>query len=1222
MMADTDRNLLFGVLAMQQDLIDPRQFADACALWAVRKNISLADLLLERGWITEQDRRDVERFLERKLKRHGGDIRATLGAAADANVRDAIRGVDDSTLRNSIAALPPAAGYVLVETLVRPTAQRSRYQLTRLHAEGGLGKVWLARDSDLNRDVALKEIQPSQVSQPEAWRRFVQEAQVTGQLEHPNIVPVYELSRRPEDDQPFYTMRFVRGQTLRDAIADFHREGSERRGDPLERLRLLQAFVSICQAVGYAHSRGVIHRDLKPENVVLGGFGEVILLDWGLAKMVDAPDPEQGLPGVAVTADARVDATIPGRQLGTPAYMAPEQAEGRLDLIDNRTDIYGLGAILFETLAGRPPHSGKDATEVLQRIVSGDTPGVRSVEPSAPKALDAVCARAMNKLRSGRYAKASDLADDVQRWLAYEPVSAYPEPWTTRLARQARKHKTLVTAAAVLLLTSIPILTVSSIRIAREQEQTAKNFMRACDAVNTMLTEVGEVDLADVPQMEAKRKKLLDQARGFYLKVFRETPPSSSAVRLEAGRANGRLGDIAEMLGDYIEAEQAYDQANTELERLVAAHPADVSYRSELARSKYGQGVLMKKSNRSRESEAAFREALALWEKVGKDAPQRTDVKGWVNKTQYQLGALLAKLEGRSRENESLYDAALKSQEELLVGNPDSEQLANYARQLNNLAILMAATGRRAEAESRYRRAAEILEKLTAEAPTVPGHRYRLAYTDNNLALLLLGSNPREAERLFRKAHDLLNALANDFPKVPDYQQDLARSSKNLGDLLAATQDGSGDQAPALRAASTLLTRALERQRGLAAASPAIANYRASLASTLTSQGNLQFKTDPREAMKSYQEAIDTHEQLVKEFPNVPEYRYALGESVLSLARSMATQNDPGTCPQIERAIAAHRAALEADPRNVRYALGLCEDERILATVLLALGQHAPASEAAFALARIRPSNFEDKLEAARIFAVCALVVRQGTLPDEEREAAATNYARKAVDQLRSAFGPGSTLAPRALDDSQFEPLRQDDVFKQFREELDQKTKPAAGPASPQGNRPSELANVGPRRSEPDAVLNERLEGEGTGSRHGRHQSEPQVRSPSKLDIEAVRQVDNVGGPRDVGDAEAAVVQGSRHVRLEDRHDGRDPTAQLAVAVREVADTEVIVEDRHVVRADRYVDRREPLKEELVGGLDEPDIGLDGRVMKAPRGVRRAGEGRRTGRCRDESTGR
>ena len=417
---DVDRNLLFGVIALQDDLIDQAQFTDVCAGWAVRMQEPLADLLVERGWITPEDRREVVRKLERKLKKHGSDVRATSGAVAGADARDAIRAVEHPEVRKSLSGLPPAAGHVLVETMVKPTEERTRYTLTRLHAKGGLGRVWVARDHDLNREVALKEILPDQASHPEMWRRFLKEAQITGQLEHPNIVPVYELARRKEDDQPFYVMRFVRGRTLLDAIADHHRRRGQGPADPFELQKLLAAFTSVCQAIGYAHSRSIVHRDLKPENVMLGNFGEVIVLDWGLAKMVDRPDEAGDLPGIAITDEAKAEATLAGRQLGTPAYMAPEQAEGRLDLIDARTDIYGLGTILFEILTGRPPFEGTPA-EVFRRIRTGPTPRALEVEPTVPRPLDEICARAMARVRADRYARATDLAEAVQRWIADAP---------------------------------------------------------------------------------------------------------------------------------------------------------------------------------------------------------------------------------------------------------------------------------------------------------------------------------------------------------------------------------------------------------------------------------------------------------------------------------------------------------------------------------------------------------------------------------------------------------------------------------------------------------------------------------------------------------------------------------------------------------------------------------------------------------------------------------
>ncbi len=450
---EIDRNLLFGVLALQRDMIDQSRFAEACAVWSLDIKRDLSDILIERGWLDSGDRCEIERDIERKLRKYGGDVRATLGALAGADVRDAIGAVDHAEVRKSLNRLPPAAGYVLVETLVKSSEQRSRYTLTRLYAEGGLGKVWVARDTDLNREVALKEIKPDQAQNPEMWRRFLKEAQITGQLEHPNIVPVYELAHRHEDHQPFYTMRLVRGRTLSQAISEYHRTRGEGRVDPLALPNLLQAFIGVCQAIAYAHSRGVVHRDLKPENVVLGGFGEVIVLDWGLARVLDRLDHEDSLPIVDLTDDAHAEATRAGQQLGTPAYMAPEQAAGRLDLVDRRTDVYGLGAILFEILTGHPPHEARNSLEIFERIINGETPRARRFEPSTPKGLEAISSRAMAKERSDRYESAAVLAEDVQRWLADEPISSYREPTLQRLARWSRRHRAgMLTGGLTLLL--------------------------------------------------------------------------------------------------------------------------------------------------------------------------------------------------------------------------------------------------------------------------------------------------------------------------------------------------------------------------------------------------------------------------------------------------------------------------------------------------------------------------------------------------------------------------------------------------------------------------------------------------------------------------------------------------------------------------------------------------------------------------------------------------
>jgi formylglycine-generating enzyme required for sulfatase activity/tRNA A-37 threonylcarbamoyl transferase component Bud32 len=509
---DIDRNLLFGVLAMQRDMIDQPQFAEACSVWALGIDRPLADVLIERGWITNEDRSDLERDIERKLRKHRGDVRATLGAVAGADARDAIRAVDHPEVRKSLSGLPPAQGHVLIETLAPPNRQEgSRYTLTRLHAEGGLGKVWVARDGDLNREVALKEIRPEGGDHAETWRRFLKEAQITGQLEHPNIVPVYELARRKEDDQPFYTMKFVHGQTLRDAIAEFHRNGGP--ADRLELQKLLAAFINICEAVGYAHSRGVVHRDLKPENVVLGGFGEVIVLDWGLARMIDQPEEEKartnGAPALSVTAEAETARTM--GQVGTPQYMAPEQVEARHDLIDGRTDVYALGGILFEILTGRPPAEGATTAEVFNKILAGSIPRARDLVPEAPRPLEAICAKAVARDRAARYARAIDLAEDVRRWVADEPVSAWREPLTTRARRWVGRHRSGVTATMAAALVA---LAAGGYLLYETRLRAAERLTAAIGRVDALTTaEVRSLPLI-VEQLGADRGLVRDRLEG------------------------------------------------------------------------------------------------------------------------------------------------------------------------------------------------------------------------------------------------------------------------------------------------------------------------------------------------------------------------------------------------------------------------------------------------------------------------------------------------------------------------------------------------------------------------------------------------------------------------------------------------------------------------------------------------------------------------------------
>ena len=410
---DRDRNLLFAALCLHAGIIDGRQFAEAWRISGERPDEPLEEVFVERGWILPLDRPFLQYLRERTLHEHNDDAKAALawlpGIARQALA--ALQGLDsESTIAGSSPS--PSSRQPCLPNGTQATG--ARYVFTRLHASGGIGRVWRARDRQLDREVAVKELLPQNAGNSKIAARFIREARLTGQLEHPGIVPIYELTSRADTREPFYTMRFVRGRTLTGAIDAYHRKRLAGQAEPLDFVALLTAFAGVCHTVAYAHSRGVLHRDLKGDNVMLGDYGEVIVLDWGLAKLMNQPDEEAADAPLDETQDAEL--TVQGEVVGTPAYMAPEQAEGRLDQIDQRTDIYGLGAMLYEILTGQPPFVGANTGEVLKKVLRGKPAPPRELWPEVPPALEEACLKALAKVPSERFARAEDLAQEVQRW--------------------------------------------------------------------------------------------------------------------------------------------------------------------------------------------------------------------------------------------------------------------------------------------------------------------------------------------------------------------------------------------------------------------------------------------------------------------------------------------------------------------------------------------------------------------------------------------------------------------------------------------------------------------------------------------------------------------------------------------------------------------------------------------------------------------------------------
>lgn len=331
----------------------------------------------------------------------------------------------------------------------------TRFKVLRDHAKGGLGKVSVALDQELNREVALKEILSQYSDDTYARERFVLEAEITGGLEHPGIVPVYGLGQS-DDGCPYYAMRFIKGDSLKQAIDEFHRKHDSAKVNSSERLlalrQLLDRFIDVCNAMEYAHSRGILHRDLKPANIMVGKYGETLVVDWGLAKAIGDRDIGSDQPLRPLSVLSGYAQTMQGSAVGTPAYMSPEQAAGKLNELGFATDIYSLGATLYHILCGRPPFEKQKVDAMLQNVQRGAFERPRIRNPEVPRGLEAICLKGMALKPEDRYPTARAMADDVAHWLADEPVSAATDTVSERAARWGRKHKGLVQAGSVSLM--------------------------------------------------------------------------------------------------------------------------------------------------------------------------------------------------------------------------------------------------------------------------------------------------------------------------------------------------------------------------------------------------------------------------------------------------------------------------------------------------------------------------------------------------------------------------------------------------------------------------------------------------------------------------------------------------------------------------------------------------------------------------------------------------
>ncbi len=373
MSAAADRHLLLGLLGLRNGIISRAQLVHGFQAWTLDKSKSLADHLEARDDLTVARRELLEALAAVHLEAHGGDVEKSLAAvSAGKSTRETLARIGDPDIGATLSHVASAhassedadADGTTSYTVGLATSDGQRFRVLRPHARGGLGAVFVALDAELNREVALKQILDHHADDPVSRQRFLIEAEITGGLEHPGIVPVYGLGSY-DNGRPFYAMRFIRGDSLKDAIAAFHADTTLRR-DPgrcsLELRKLLRRFVDVCNAIEYAHSRGVLHRDLKPGNIIVGKHGETLVVDWGLAKSVGRSEPEGSSEERALIPSSASGSaeTLPGSALGTPAFMSPEQAAGALDQLGPRSDVYSLAPLFTRCL--RAGHRSRAST--------------------------------------------------------------------------------------------------------------------------------------------------------------------------------------------------------------------------------------------------------------------------------------------------------------------------------------------------------------------------------------------------------------------------------------------------------------------------------------------------------------------------------------------------------------------------------------------------------------------------------------------------------------------------------------------------------------------------------------------------------------------------------------------------------------------------------------------------------------------------------------------
>ncbi len=585
--------------------------------------------------------------------------------------------------------------------------------------EGGMGVVYRAWQDRPGRWVALKLMQPG-----EDLDRFEDEMAVLGRQEHPHIVKVFACGEH--EGRPYFTMEYADGGSMDRVLA----------GAPQLATQAARLVELLARAVHHAHQQRVVHRDLKPGNVLLVRSDRPEAVRLGRdPEQAESYEPKVSDFGLAKQLDQPPGNTPSGARIGTPSYMAPEQADGRSREVGPAADIYALGAILYELLTGRPPFRGAGLMDTLLQVAHEEPVPPRRLQPRVPRDLETICLKCLAKAPTRRYASAGALAEDLRRFLAGEPIEARPVGVWEQGWNWVRRHPGIAGLAASAATVLLAVAGVAATRAVlseqgrravqeerdekeRQREKAARARDRTRQALDAMTSAVTSKSLETQSALSAEQKKFLAEVLTYY-QEFADEQGEDEGTRRWAADAAIRVGIMQSGLGNSEASIRAWKQARKGYERLAADFPAVSDYRQELATTYNAVGVGLARLGRRAEAEASHRRALELRERLAAEHPAAP---------QYRDG---------------------------------------LAKDHNNLGALLAALGRWAEAEASYRRALELRERLAAEHPTVPSYRTGLAGAQVNLGHLLGDSgNPTQALAWYDRAIALLTPLVEAEPRL------------------------------------------------------------------------------------------------------------------------------------------------------------------------------------------------------------------------------------------------------------------------------------------------------------------------------------------------------------------------------------------------------------------------------------------------------------------------